>query len=100
MTNETPNGPQMAVKRALLERVVEDDPEPEAFEKWLLNYSLTCNAPGLAGSASAMARAVFDEWRMAHSLGEFRVWLNRGAPSEDVGDGNEHRSHSNVRETK
>ena len=90
----------MTVNWALLERAAEDDPEPEAFEKWLLNYSLTCNAPDLAGSASAMARAVFEEWRLAHSLGEFRVWLDRGAPSEDVGDGNEHRSHFNVRETK
>ena len=98
--DQTPDAIGLAVKRALLERAVEDDPEPEAFEKWLLNYPLTCDAPDLAGSASAMARAVFDEWRMAHSLGEFRVWLDRGAPSEDVGDGNENRSHSNVRETK
>ena len=98
--DQTPDAIGLAVKRALLERVVEDDPEPEAFEKWLLNYPLTCNAPDLAGSASAMARAVFEEWRLAHSLGEFRVSLDRGAPSEDVGDENEHRSHSNVRETK
>lgn len=98
--DQTPDAIGLAVKRELLERAVEDDPEPEAFEKWLLNYHLACDAPGLAGSASAMARAVFEEWRLAHSLEEFRGWLDRGAPSEDVGDGNEKRSHSNVRETK
>jgi hypothetical protein len=32
----------------------------------------------------AMARAVFEEWRLVHSLGDFRVWLERGAPSEDA----------------
>jgi hypothetical protein len=32
----------------------------------------------------AMARAVFDEWRLAHSLGEFRTWLEHGAPSDDA----------------
>jgi len=98
--DQTPDAIGLAVKRALLERVVEDDPEPEAFEKWLLNYPLNCVAPNLAGSASAMARAVFDEWCLAHSLEEFKLWLDQGAPSADVGDGNERRSHSNVRETK
>ena len=98
--DQTPDAIGLAVKRALLERVVEDDPEPEAFEKWLLNYPLTCAAPEFAGSASAMARAVFEEWCLAHSLEDFKAWLDRGAPSEDVGDRNEKRSHSNVRETK
>jgi hypothetical protein len=31
-----------------------------------------------------MARAVFEEWRLAHALGEFRVWLAKGAPSDDA----------------
>ena len=98
--DQTPDAIGLAVKRELLERAVEADPEPEAFEKWLLDYPLTCAAPDFAGSASAMARAVFEEWRLAHSLGEFRAWLDQGAPSADIGDGNEKRSHSNVRETK
>jgi hypothetical protein len=98
--DQTPDAIGLAVKRALLERVVQDDPEPEAFEKWLLNYPLTCGAPEFTGSASAMARAVFEEWCLAHSLGDFKAWLDHGAPSEDVGDRNEKRSHSNVRETK
>ena len=98
--DQTPDAIGLAVKRELLERAVEADPDPEAFEAWLLNYSQTCVAAELAGPASAMARAVFDEWRLAHSLKEFNLWLNQGAPSADVSDGNQDTSHANVRETK
>jgi hypothetical protein len=77
----------LSVKRALLQRAVEDDPRPEAFEAWLLEYPMTVGVPELAGPAFAMARAVFEEWRLAHSLGEFRRWLEEGAPSDDATDG-------------
>lgn len=85
--DQTPDAIGLAVKRDLLQRAVDDDPSPEAFEGWLLNYPLTCTAPELAGPAFAMARAVFEEWRLAHTLGEFRVWLEQGAPSDDATDG-------------
>ena len=85
--DQTPDAIGLAVKRDLLQRAVDDDPPPEAFEEWLLNYPLTCGAAELAGPAFAMARAVFEEWRLAHTLGEFRVWLEEGAPSEDRGKG-------------
>ena len=85
--DQTPDAFGLGIKRELLQRAVEDDPQPEAFEEWLLNYPLTCEAPELAGPASAMARAVFEEWCLAHSLGEFRLWLERGAPSDDATDG-------------
>jgi hypothetical protein len=85
--DQTPDAIGLALKRDLLQRAVEDDPRPDAFEEWLLNYPLTCKAPELAGPASAMARAVFEEWRLAHSLAEFRLWLERGAPSDDATDG-------------
>jgi len=98
--DQTPDAIGLAVKRELLERAVEADPEPEVFEAWLLNYSQTSVAAELTGPASAMARAVFDEWRLAHSLKEFSVWLNKGAPSADVADGNQESSHTNVRETR
>ncbi len=98
--DQTPDAIGLAVKRQLLERAVEDNPEPEAFEAWLLNYSQTRVATELAGPAAAMARTVFDEWRLAHSLENFRVWLNQGAPSADVSDGNQETSHSNIRETR
>jgi hypothetical protein len=74
----------LAVKRDLLKRAVDEDPSPEVFEEWLLNYPFTCKARELVGPAFAMARAVFEEWRLAHTLGEFRVWLEQGAPSDDA----------------
>jgi hypothetical protein len=91
--DQTPDAIGLAVKRDLLKRAVADDPAAEAFEQWLLDYPLTCGAPELAGPAYAMARAVFEEWRLAHSLGEFRQWLERGAPSDDAdrGSGNRER---------
>lgn len=85
--DQRPDAIGLAVKRELLRRVVEDDPQPEAFENWLLEYPFTCGAPELAGPALAMARSVFEEWRLAHSLGEFRRWLEEGAPSDDAADG-------------
>lgn len=75
----------LGIKRDLLRRAVETDPTPEEFEAWLLAYPGTCDEPELAGPALAMARAVFEEWRLAHSMGEFRRWLEQGAPSEDTG---------------
>jgi hypothetical protein len=85
--DQTPDAFGLGVKRDLLQQVVAQDPAPDAFEAWLLNYPSTCAAPELVGPAVAMARAVFDEWRLAHSMGEFRTWLEHGAPSEDVNDG-------------
>lgn len=73
----------LTVKRELLRRAIEADPAPDAFESWLLEYPLTCAAPELAGPAQAMARAVFEEWQLAHAMGEFRRWLEEGAPSAD-----------------
>jgi hypothetical protein len=83
--DQTPDAFGLGIKRDLLRRVVEEDPGAETFEAWLLDYPRTCGAPELAGAALAMARAVFEEWRLAHSLGEFRHWLEQGAPSEDAG---------------
>lgn len=83
--DQTPDAFGLGVKRDLLERAVAADPAPEDFEGWLLDYPPTCGAPELAGPALAMARAVFEEWRLAHALGEFRAWLADGAPSDDAG---------------
>jgi hypothetical protein len=85
--DQTPDAFGLAVKRELLRQAVEDDPRPEAFEEWLLNYPSTCKARELVGPTFAMARAVFEEWRLAHALGEFRLWLEQGAPSDDATDG-------------
>jgi hypothetical protein len=74
----------LAVKRDLLRRAIDAAPPAEAFEGWLLQYPASCESPELAGPAQAMARAVFEEWRLAHTLGEFRHWLQEGAPSADA----------------
>lgn len=74
----------LGVKRELLRSVVAADPAPETFEAWLLEYPASCRAPELAGPAQAMARTVFEEWRLAHSMTEFREWLDGGAPSADA----------------
>ena len=85
--DQTPDAFGLAIKRDLLQRAVEEDPRPEAFEEWLLNYPLTCKTRELVGPTFAMARAVFEEWCLAHQLGEFRLWLEQGAPSDDATDG-------------
>ena len=34
--DQTPDGIGLAIKRDLLQRAVQNDPNPEAFEEWLL----------------------------------------------------------------
>lgn len=85
--DQTPDAIGLAVKREVLERVVEDDPDPELFEGWLLSYAQKSESKHSAGAVSAMARAVLDEWCLAHSMKDFKIWLDRGAPSDDVDGG-------------
>jgi hypothetical protein len=85
--DQTPDAIGLAVKREVLERVVEDDPDSEMFEGWLLSYAQKSESKHSAGAVSAMARAVLEEWRLAHSMGDFKAWLDRGAPSEDADAG-------------
>ncbi|HEY3153593.1 MAG TPA: hypothetical protein VGK65_18185 [Candidatus Binatia bacterium] len=92
--DQTPDAIGLAVKREVLERVVEDDPAPEMFEGWLLSYAQKSEGEHSAGAVSAMARAVLDEWRLAHSLGDFKAWLDRGAPSDDADTGSAARLNS------
>jgi hypothetical protein len=80
--NTTPDAIGLAIKRELLESAVQDDPEPEAFEGWLLQR---CQAAGAAsGPMQAMALDVLNEWRLAQASPSFRDWLNQGAPSDDA----------------
>ncbi len=82
--DQTPDDIGLTFKRELLEQAVSDDPEPEAFEEWLLNYTAIHDS---AGGIFAMARAVFEEWRLSHSMDEFKSWLEQGAPSDDAKEG-------------
>ena len=81
--DQTPDAIGLSIKRQLLEHVVQENPDPGMFESWLLNYS---QSKDCSGAVAAMARSVLEEWRLAHSMGEFRVWLEEGAPSDDAKD--------------
>lgn len=83
----TPDAIGLAIKRRLLERAVADDPEPKAFEQWLLDRAVEFGGEApFSGAVAAMARDVYEEWRLAHSQSSFRDWLAGGAPSEDAFD--------------
>ena len=87
------------IKRELLEAAVQDDPDPDAFEAWLLGRCLAADAAvrgdnghGAAsggavapsmGAVRAIARDVLTEWRLAEAAPDFARWLASGAPSED-----------------
>lgn len=81
--DQTPDAIGLSIKRELLKRAVEESPAPEEFEQWLMNYCRKSDAE-TAGAVAAMARAVYDEWRLAHAMDEFKTWLERGAPSDDA----------------
>jgi len=85
--DQTPDAIGLAIKRQLLARVVDEDPDPAAFEGWLLTCMAQIGENQSAGSVAAMARVVLDEWRMAHSMRDFARWLESGAPSADAHPG-------------
>ena len=89
--DQTPDAIGLAIKRDLLQRAVQEDPHPEAFEAWLLRRAQGCRAPESAGAVSAMARAIFEEWNLAHSMHAFKSWLDQGAPSADAAEGKHKR---------
>src|SRR5262249_37403074 len=70
----------LAMKRDLLERMAEIDPEGADFEGALLSEALP-----RGGGALAMAREIFEEYRLAQASPAFRAWLEGGAPSDDAG---------------
>jgi hypothetical protein len=82
--DQTPDAFGLSVKRDLLQRAVAADPHPDDFERWLLDYPRSCAESELAGPARAMARAVYEDWRLAHTSEAFRRWLDEGAPSADA----------------
>jgi hypothetical protein len=91
--DQTPDAFGLDIKRRMLEDVVRTDPDSDAFEQWLLHYTQAWereNDPS-SGAAVAMARAIFDEWRLAHAMRDFALWLEKGAPSQDAGEGTPRR---------
>jgi hypothetical protein len=82
----TPDSIGMAIKRELLEETVRDDPDPDAFEGWLLERCLSAvSSP--SGPVRAMALDVLAEWRLAERSKVFRSWLEQGARSDDAETG-------------
>ena len=79
----TPDAIGLVIKRTLLEQAMRDDPEPDAFEAWLLER---CVVPGqcASGPVRAMALELLADWRLAERPGAFQRWLERGAPSDDA----------------
>ncbi len=80
----TPDAIGLGIKRALLEAAVADDPDPDAFEGWLLARCLTSSDGVAPGATRAMALDVLSEWRLACAGEDFAAWLDRGAPSADA----------------
>lgn len=79
--DQRPDAIGLAIKRELLAAAVAEDPEPAAFEEWLVARTLA--AGHAAGPIRAMALTILDEWRVASAAPGFRGWLVRGAPSDD-----------------
>jgi hypothetical protein len=75
----------LGIKRDLLEATLADDPEPQAFEAWLLQRCLAASAGASVGAARAMALEILGEWRLAEASPDFARWLEQGAPSDDAG---------------
>ena len=81
----TPDAIGLNIKRTLLEQAVAEDPDPKIFEQWLLNRAVAIDGEIQSpGAVAAMARDVYDEWRMVQCQDNFRDWLAHGAPSEDA----------------
>lgn len=92
----TPDAIGLGIKRALLEEAIRADPDPAAFEAWLLERCTSAGAAGRApgappeppaaasGPLRAMALDLLGEWRLAQTSPAFRSWLDRGAPSADA----------------
>jgi hypothetical protein len=80
--NTTPDAIGLDLKRTILEETVRQDPDPEVYEQWLTNCSLTLQSP--SGPFIAMARDVLAEWHLALHSSDFRNWLEQGAPSDDA----------------
>jgi hypothetical protein len=95
--DQTPDAIGLAIKRRVLESVVREDPDPDSFEAWLLQYSYKDENTQISGAVSAMARAVLDEWRLAHAMGDFKTWLDGGAPSDDADDSDAARPRHQAR---
>jgi hypothetical protein len=82
--DQTPDRIGLAIKRDLLAEAVRDDPEPAAFEGWLLERCLAAESGSSVGAVRAIALDVLQEWQLARASRSFEEWLEAGAPSDDA----------------
>jgi hypothetical protein len=82
--DQTPDRIGLSIRRDLLADAVRDDPEPAAFEGWLLERSLAADGGPSVGAVRAIALDVLSEWRLAAGSPSFERWLASGAPSDDA----------------
>lgn len=80
--NTTPDAIGLAMKRDLLEQAIAATPAVDDFEDWLFERVLAAGDGN--GGLRAVALSVLEEWRLAAQVGEFRAWLEAGAPSDDA----------------
>jgi len=79
----TPDALGLAVKRAMLERLVVDDPDARDLDAWLFAHCTSVAPPCGDGAVQAMALEILHEWRLCRTVEAFGAWLSEGAPSED-----------------
>ncbi len=79
--DQAPDKLGLSIKRDLLERAAEADPEPDRFEGWLMEQIVRASG---AGPVRAMCEQIFLEYRMAALQPDFAEWLAAGAPSDDA----------------
>src|SRR3989442_4496512 len=77
----TPDAIGMSLKRRLLAEAREADPDPDAFEAWLLDRCLSSSPDASTGALRAMAREVIDEWRVSAASARLPAWVAPGGPA-------------------
>src|SRR3989442_10032059 len=75
----------MSLKRRLLAEAIEQDPDPEAFDTWLLERCLARAEAVSMGAMRAMARDVLEEWRVSSASARLPRLLRAGPPAPDPG---------------
>lgn len=77
----TPDAIGLNIKRDVLRRTIEEDPEPEDYEGWLLQQVLAAPA---SGPVRALCVEILTEYNVARLDSNFSGWLAEGAPSADA----------------
>ncbi|MBV8085448.1 MAG: type III secretion fhipep protein [Chloroflexi bacterium] len=80
--NTTPDNIGLNLKLQVLDECIAADPEPGAFEDWLLSRSLEADA---SGPLRAVCADILFEWQTVRALPDYRDWL-LAEPEADLAD--------------